>query len=167
MKRYLPVILVLVLLTGCSGAASPAPEVLTEPPALTVRCGEASAEALRGAASWSYDNGDGTQTAFEADSLHPLDEAARDLTPCLALPDVSGPLEATLEWDPAPDTVTVRCWSDVLWGDTSASAEEIAVKDLTIVLRESGYVYEVVAGWSSEETWGGTASYSFHAGPAA
>ena len=167
MKLYmlLPLTLTL-LLAGCAGA-SPAENVLTEPPALTVRCGETSAEALRGAASWSYDNGDGTQTAFEADSLHPLDEAARDLTPCLALPDVSGPLEATLEWDPAPDTVTVRCWSDVLWGDTSASAEEIAVKDLTIALRESGYVYEVVAGWSSEETWGGTASYSFYAGPAA
>lgn len=165
MKLYmlLPLTLTL-LLAGCAGA-SPAENVLTEPPALTVRCGETSTEALRGAASWSYDNGDGTQTAFEADVLHPLDEAARDLTPRLVLP-AGGPTEAALEWDPAPDTVTVRRWSDALWGDTGAPAEEVDVNNLTIILSEDGFVYEVTACWSSPALWGGTASYSFCAGPA-
>lgn len=167
MKRCLFFLLSLCLLTGCASGGEPAPEILTEPPALTVRCADTSAEALRGAASWSYDNGDGTWSSFEADSLHPLDEAARDLTPRLVFSAAAETPEAVLEWDPAPDTVTVRRWSDDLWGDTGAPAEEVSVENGTIVLSESGSVYEVVADWSSAEHWGGTAHYSFHAGPAA
>lgn len=172
MRRYLCLALTLLLLTGCAGAAEDAPEVpaappvLTEPPVLTVRCGQTAVVALRGAASWYYGDADGTQISFEADSLHPLDEAARDLTPRLVLP-AGGPAEAVLEWDPAPDTATVRRWNDALWGDTGAPAEEAAVEDGTIVLAEDGSVYEVAAVWSSPERWGGTARYSFHAGPAA
>lgn len=60
MKRCLFFLLSLCLLTGCASGGEPAPEILTEPPALTVRCADTSAEALRGAASWSYDNGNGT-----------------------------------------------------------------------------------------------------------
>lgn len=167
MKRYLLLLLPLCLLSGCGKAAAPAPEVLREPPALTVRCKDTSVEALRGTASWSCDNGDGSWTSFEADSLHPLDEAARDLTPRLVFPASGEAPKAALEWDTAPDTVTVRRWSDALWGDTGAPAEEIPAEDFTITLREEGCVYEVVAGWSSPEHWGGTAHYSFHAGPAA
>ena len=163
MKRCLLFLLPLCLLTGCAGAALD-PEILTESPALTVRCADTSVEALRGAASWSYDNSDGTQTAFEADSLHPLDEAARALTPRLVFPAFGEAPEAALEWDTPPDTVTVRRWSDDLWGDTGAPAEEVSVENGTIVLSESGSVYEVVADWSSAEGWGGTARYSFHAG---
>lgn len=160
-------LLSLCLLAGCASGGEPAPEILTEPPALTVRCADTSAEALRGAASWSYDNGDGTWSSFEADSLHPLDEAARDLTPRLTFSTAAEAPEAVLEWDTPPDTVTVRRWSDDLWGDTGAPAEEVSVENGTIVLSESGSVYEVVADWSSAEHWGGTAHYSFHAGPAA
>ena len=38
--------------------------------------------------------------------------------------------------------------------------------DGIITLSEGGWVCEVTALWSSPEHWGGTASYSFHAGPA-
>lgn len=155
-----------VLLAGCAGAG-PAQDVLTEPPALTVRCGERVEEALRGTASWSYAHGDGTWTSFEADSLHPLDEASRKLMPHLALLDAGEALEARLEFDAPPDTVTVRCWSDTLWGDTSAPAETMTVEDLTFSLLEDGCIYEVIADWTSPQTWGGTAHYSFHAGPEA
>lgn len=164
MKRVLFLFLTLCLLTGCAGAEG-APEVLAEPPGLMIRCGETSMEALRGTASWSYDNDDGTWTSFEADSLHPMDEAARDLTPRLVFP-AGDPTEAALEWDTAPDTVTVRRWSGDLWGDTGAPAEEVSVEEGTIALAEGSCVYEVAASWTSPEHWGGTACYSFQAGPA-
>lgn len=164
MKIPLMAALLLVLLTGCASAD---PEVPAEPPALTVRCGEAAVEALRGTTSWYYDNGDGTQSGFVADSLHPLDEAARDLTPQLVFPASAEAPETALEWDLAPDSVTVHCWSDTLWGDTSAPAEDLTVEDLTFALLSGGHIYEIVAQWTSADTWGGTASYSFHAGPAA
>lgn len=102
MKRCLFFLLSLCLLTGCASGGEPAPEILTEPPALTVRCADTSAEALRGAASWSYDNGNGTWSSFEADSLHPLDEAARDLTPRLTFSTAAEAPEAVLEWDTPP-----------------------------------------------------------------
>lgn len=169
MRPRIPLLVSLtLLLSGCAGpAAAQAEEVLTEPPALMVRCGEVVVEALRGSTSWSYDNGDGTWTSFEADSLHPLDEASRELMPRLVFPDAIETRKAWLELDPVPDTVAVRCWSDTLWGDTGAPAQEITVEDLTISLREEGCIYEVTAHWTSPESWGGTASYSFYAGPEA
>ena len=52
----------------------------TKPPALTVQWGRASVEALLGAYSWQYANGDGTWSSVEADSLHPL-QAKAYMTP--------------------------------------------------------------------------------------
>lgn len=167
MRPRIPLLVSLtLLLAGCAGpAAAPAEEVLTEPPALMVRCGEVVVEALRGSTSWSYDNGDGTWTSFEADSLHPLDEASRELMPRQVFPDSIETREARLELDPVPDTVTVCCWSNTLWGDTGAPAQEIKVEDLAVSLQKEGCIYEVTAHWTSPESWGGTASYSFYAGP--
>ena len=76
MKRYLCLALLpLALLVGCAG---PAPEVLTEPPALTVRCGETAGEAIRGTTSWYYDNGDGTQSGDKQDTTGDTDNTDAD-----------------------------------------------------------------------------------------
>lgn len=76
----------------------------------------------------------------------------------------AGPAQDVLTEPPA---LTVRCWSDTLWGDTSAPAETMTVEDLTFSLPGDGCIYEVIADWTWPQTWGGTAHDSFHAGPEA
>ena len=78
MKKYLLVgvslALLMLALIGC-GASNEQADLGSKPPALTVRCGENSVEALRGTCTWSYvQNGQGVGVA--ADSVHPLE--ARD-----------------------------------------------------------------------------------------
>lgn len=57
---------------------------------------------MRGTTSWHYMNPDGTSTGIEADSLHPL--TAKEYMP--VLPAAGG--DARLEFDIAPDEITVR-----------------------------------------------------------
>ncbi len=143
--------------------------ILIEPPTLTISTLDSSIEALRGTTSWLYDNGDGTQSGIESDSMHPLDSNSKEYMPTLLItptPNSSkNPLEAVLQFDVNPDEVSVHCWSDEHWGNTSAESEDILVNDFAIELKDSGYIYEVIAHWSSSEKYGGTAYYSFYAVP--
>ena len=158
--------------------------VLEEPPALTVVCGNESIEALRGTTSWQYDNGNGTFTGINSDSMHPL-QAKEFMTPLNIIPTPYShidPLETYLQWDVTPDNVSVRCWSEDCWGqygdynDTSEDIEvqkldiEIAhgsdetqrIADYAIRLKEENHIYEVVAEWNSSDKYFGTAYYSFY-----
>lgn len=158
--------------------------VLEEPPALTVVCGNESIEALRGTTSWQYDNGNGTFTGINSDSMHPL-QAKEFMLPLNIIPTPYShidPLMAYLQWDVTPDKVTVHCWSEDFWGqygDYDDTSEEIEVQkldieiaygsdetqrtaDYTIRLKDENYIYEVVAEWNSSYKYFGTAYYSFY-----
>lgn len=150
--------------------------VLTEPPALTVVCGDKTVEALRGTTSWMYQNEDGTDTSIESDSMHPL-QAKEYMTPLELIPTTISsidPLIAYLQWDTIPDKVVVRCWSEEHWGQPTAESEEIPVSTLmidsniettpiiSVELKDGNYIYEVVAEWNSAEKYSGTAYYSFY-----
>jgi len=141
--------------------------ILTEPPTLTISTLDSSIEALRGTTSWLYDNGDGTQTGIESDSMHPLDSSSKEYMPTLLIMPTSysskNPLEAVLQFDVIPDEVSVHCWSDEHWENTSSQSEDILINDFTIELKDGGYIYEVIAHWNSSEKYGGTAYYSFYA----
>ena len=174
MKRYAAMLFSLVyivVLTGCNNSPAisnhePVP-IFTEPPTLTVNTLDSSIEALRGTTSWFYDNGDGTQTGIESDSMHPLDSNSKEYMPTLLItltPNSSkNPLEAVLQFNVTPDEVSVHCWSDEHWGNTSAQSEDILINDSTIELKDGRYIYEVIAHWNNSEKYGGTAYYSFYA----
>ena len=145
---------------------------LNKPPALTVICGKENIEALRGTTSWQYLNDDGTSTAVESDSLHPLQ--AKEYTPSLNLfPSTlssSEPLKAYLRWDYVPDWVVIRYWSDEAWDKPDAEGDIFPVNTsviednslLPIELKDGNYIYEVTAEWNSNEKFSGTAHYSFY-----
>ena len=158
--------------------------ILKTPPALTVICGNESIETLRGTTSWQYDNGNGTFTGINSDSMHPL-QAKEFMTPLNIIPTPYShidPLMAYLQWDVTPDKVSVRCWSEDCWGqygDYDDTTEEIEVQkidieiahgsnetqrtaDYTIRLKDENYIYEVVAEWNSSDKYFGTAYYSFY-----
>lgn len=125
-----------------------------EPPALTVVSDQTACGALLGAYSWQKNNGDGTVTATEADSAHPLD--CKDLLPLLETTEGT----ATLRFSWEPDAVSVRCWSDEHWADASAESEDVEVSGNVMTLKPGAYIYEITARWNTNNEYGGTASYS-------
>ena len=201
MRKYIVFVLALVCvfaLVGCSktqnDAAPPAASVeesqpmqeknnpvqtdavLKEPPALTVRWGDKTVEALQGTSSWRYQNEDGTSTGIEADSLHPL-QAKEYMTPLELIPTPLSsvdPLQAYLLWNTLPDKVSVYGWAEEDWEQPTAQKKEIPVYTLmidsepatepifSIELQDGNYIYEVIAEWNRAELYGGTAFYSFY-----
>ena len=148
--------------------------VLEEPPVLTVVCGKESVEALRGTSSWQYENDNGTSTAIESDSMHPL-QVKEYMTPLKLIPTQYSsvePFKAYLQWDIPPDWVVVRYWSEESWGELNAESEMIPVlmmdSDVNIGpifpidLKEGNYIYEVIADWNSYEKFSGKSHYSFY-----
>lgn len=183
MKRLVVLALVLLCLlaVGCESKTveSDAVGALKTVPTLTVHCGENSVEALTGTQEWWYDNGDGTQTSFIADSLHPLQ--CKDLmTPLTILPSTQSaqPLTARLEFSVVPDSISARRWSvdsfygpgepvddghyEVLVYTIEPEGGTDDVRQYFMELTYGGYVYEIIATWDSYEHFGGEVRYSFY-----
>ena len=132
--------------------------VLDAPPILDVISDNTVCTAVLGTYSWERRNYDGTTTATEADSAHPLD--CKDLLVQLDTTEES----ALLRFQKEPDEIlSVRCWSDEYWHNPTAESEAINTNGDKIELKRGGYIYEVTARWSTEGGYGGgIASYSFY-----
>lgn len=184
MKKLLYVMLAVLclgVLAGCGSKTveSDALEALKNVPTLTVHCGENSTEALTGTQEWWYDNGDGTQSSFIADSLHPL-QCKDYMTPLTILPSTQSaqPTTARLEFSTVPDKVSARRWSvdafcsegepvddgyyEVLVYTLEPEGGTDDVRQFYMELPYGGYVYELTAVWESYEHFGGEVSYSFY-----
>ena len=116
MKKHVFVLLVaLFLLTSCGEKDSG--NDLSKPPELTVVCGEASTEAVKGTFEWSYPQKDGTTAHIIADALLPL-EMEELLTPLVMKPSPLShidPRTAYLIFDgPLPDRLQLYRWHDDL-----------------------------------------------------
>ena len=109
-------------------------------------------EATKGTCSWTYDNGDGTMSAVNADSSHPL-EWKEYLVPLTTADDT-----VELHFDVQPQSFSIRCWSDAYWGQVDAKEEKVSIEGNTLELKEGGYIYEVVATWEGV----GTVYYGFY-----
>lgn len=163
MKKYLllgALLAVLVLaLIGC-GSSNEKESLGSKPPVLTVRCGENSVKALRGTYSWSYVQ-DGQGVGVASDSVHPL-EAKDSMSPMTVTREDASAV-AQLEFEAAPDSVSVCAWDTSLWNrtDVEAQAVDVAV-DEELVLLPYDAVYSVTATWDKEKDCGGTAHYSFY-----
>lgn len=166
MKKYLllgvSLALLALALIGC-GASNEQANLGSKPPALTVRCGEHSVEALRGTCTWSYvQNGQGVGVA--ADSVHPL-EARDSMSPLTVARDDDSSALVQLEFATAPDSVSVRAWDTALWNrsDLDEQAVDVAVdEEQALTLLPYDAVYEVTATWDKKNDCGGTAHYSFY-----
>ena len=83
---------------------------LSEPPTLTVSCGEEQIEALVGTHSWMHRDETGVGTGIEADSAHPLE--SKESLPCLTVgysyKSSVNPLEAHLKFSMTPNAVEIR-----------------------------------------------------------
>lgn len=140
---------------GSSGASKPTSK---EPPALKVLDSTCiGIEANKGTYTWSYDNGDGTQSGVCADSSHPL-ESQEFLIPMTTADDT-----VELNFEVQPQELTVRCWSDAYWGQVNAKEESVTINGNMMELKDGGYIYEVVATWTGENLAAeGTVYYGFY-----
>ena len=143
----------------------PANGVWTQPPGLTLVWESGALAAAPGGYHWRYENGDGTQTDIEADSLHPLDEAFEKPMISAAEQPPADTYQLSFADEVLPDQVTIRAWnvSDLnefaLW-DTPQ--QDVPVEDLHFTpLTDGCYVYEVTASWDGDLGFGGTATYAF------
>ena len=132
--------------------------VLDSPPILDVISDNTLCTAILGTYSWERRNNDGTTTATEADSAHPLD--CKDVLVQLDTTEET----ALLRFQKEPDAIlSVRCWSDEYWHDPAAEGEAVTFNGDEIELKQGGYIYEVAAQWSTESGYGGgIARYSFY-----
>ena len=140
---------------GSNGASKP---TSTEPPELKVLDSTCPGiVANKGTYSWTYDNGDGTQTGVCADSSHPLEWQA------FLVPMTTSDDTVELYFDVQPQEVSVRCWSDAYWGTVDAEEEHVTLSDNMLKLKDGGYIYEVAAKWTGENLAAeGTAYYGFY-----
>ena len=145
-----------------------------QPPALWLLCGLSEVPAARTTYTWARrnNNGKGGRTLVNADGIHPLqmvDEEGRvSLTP---LPVPAG-AEAALDFELAPDALTVRCWPEETaralfeggsFSDCEAQAVTLTVTEGRFTPPGPGnYIYEAVAEWSDGSGYGGTAYYGFY-----
>ena len=172
MKRFLSILLSAILIlsmAACSnntepkqpnppGSKGPSKPTSTEPPVLMIddRSGN-SIKANTGTYTWTYDNGDGTETGVCADSSHPL-EWQEFLVPMTTIEDT-----VELKFAVPPQEYSVRRWNESCWEDVNAISEEVETKGDVIELSDGGYIYEVVAKWTGENlATGGTVHYGFY-----
>lgn len=146
----------------------PQPEIIwTEPPVLTITAGSASIKATRGSTSWAYENGDGTWTNVQADSMQPLDDASRAFLPQLIYDGTAPAMDGTarLSFEMEPDSLEVVCWHSAHWGNTTAACRSLPMDGDTVSLPGGPHLYEVTARWTAAETYHGEARYAFYAAP--
>ena len=140
------------------GSNGPSKPTSKEPPALKVLDSTSTGiEANKGTYTWSYDNGDGTQSGICADSSHPLEWQE------FLIPMTTADRTVELYFDVEPQDITIRCWSDAYWGKVDAEEENATLSGNRLELKDGGYIYEVVAKWTGENLAAeGTAYYGFY-----
>ena len=144
--------------TDFLGSSGPSKPAMKEPPRLTVSLGAGdNFEALSGTYTWNYDMGNSQMSGICADSAHPLD-----------LQEHLIPVEVTvsnveLQFEVPPQSITVRCWNDTLFGNPTAESETAVLSGNLLELKPGGYIYEVAATWSGENLAAeGTVHYVFN-----
>lgn len=176
MKRMISILLAVILifsLAACQSSQEPGQELgqtnppgsvgtskpaSKEPPVLKILDSTCiGIEANKGTYTWTYDNGDGTQTGVCADSSHPLEWQD------FLIPMTTSDNTVELYFDVQPQEISVWCWSDEYWGKVEAQEENVTLSENTLKLKDGGYIYEVVAKWTGENLAAeGTAYYGFY-----
>jgi len=151
--------------------------ILKSPPQMVVTCAEKQITALRGTYSWMYQNGDGTSTGIEADSMHPLEcqEYMEALPIGYSTISSRDSFLASFQFVAAPDEMSIQFWNIDEWNHPEAKSEELKVQAIEVAfadgrnatdyqarLLEGNYIYQVIAKWNGREEYGGTAYYSFY-----
>lgn len=130
---------------------------MSAPPRLNVVCGDESLTGRSGNYHWNYPGEDGQTVGTIACGLHPLDFRE---APSLTTADRT----VALNFFDLPDRVSVVCWPDSEWGNTSAASQPAQAswneqtQGYELTLKEGGWIYAVTAGWDDQ----GTADYVFY-----
>jgi len=104
--------------------------------------------------SWSPKNG---ETAYEIDSLHPLDLSDyKEIT--LRLDNVVGEIEIEFSDNYSPLSVSIQRWSAEYigrWEDVIDNGELVDVEQHRIFVNNDGndYVYQIYATWEEGSSW--------------
>ncbi len=132
-------------------------DVLTRPPSLKITCGDIEFTAQKGGFNWYFDLPDGKEYSILAKGIHPLSRKGQ-LQPLETSAD-----KAIVQCEVMPDSMTAWCWDDACWEeDVSAEREDAVVSGNEIVLKQGGYIYEIMAHWTSQPGYRGWSYYCFY-----
>lgn len=162
MKQIAVYLLIAALITlpGCRRTESGAMEttmpavgaaqniLLTEPPAMTVRCGDGEATVGSGNYTWEADG-----ACAIACGIHPT--SLWEGEPTL----ITSAGEVEMVWAVMPDSITARCWSNARSTETWDEEFPAEVAGNILILDPECQIYEITAVWDSAEDYGGRASY--------
>ena len=130
-----------------------------EPPIMTLKLGTELREYSASSCAWNYIEPvlDSTpeQSALIIEGLHPL--LCKETLKCV---ETTVP-ETILEFEDMPDEITVRCWSDSMFGNPNAEAESWKGSRFNLKPAiDGGYVYEITCAWNDNSApYFGTATY--------
>ena len=129
------------------------------PPVLNIYCDDIMMKLNGSAFSWSFEKLFCREN-YEASLVHPLDMKHGE------------PLFYTygdaveLSFESQPDEITeARCWPKSAVGDTSAEGTSIDIGDGAIDPPAEGMIYEIIAKWTENKYYSGTARYVFYIEP--
>ncbi len=134
----------------------------SQPPKLTVLCGNNSTAAVMGTTSWTFKTGDGTAAVLEGDSAHPLDRLDYLLPLSLRIDDMDKASNALrLIFEISPDSFEVNSWFIGTNGEIKSFDSETTGKAIILNPAPEPCIYEVVAHWTEGRNYSGTVRYAF------
>ncbi len=166
MKKSLCLLLAAVLLTmpGCApGNQEPAettqpileePWDMSEPPRLTVTCGDVSFVLNYAGCSWEGPAANGQINAKIACGASPLDVRNPPKQYSVGAADVE------LSFDVAPSSIVINMWEELRMGNSMVEPTEILKNVYSFSPHRVERIYEVVATWEGGE-YHGEARYHF------
>lgn len=128
---------------------------LTEPPALTVQTEDMQLETLAEVDSWCYSTVDESTVICDYFAPPTLELPLEDIPQLFTRQDT-----VQLRFTDAPDSISVRCWSEVGWGLSPEPAQEILCDGELLSLSMPTAVFEITADWQ-RDTFSGTVRYLF------
>lgn len=129
------------------------------PPALNIYCDDIRVNLKGKGISWSYETITGRK-AYEASLVHPMELQYEE-----PLFNTHGD-DVKIGFEISPDNVvSARSWSWADIGNAEAEGMPFDIADGTLPASTEGIVYEIVAEWTENKYFSGTARYIFYIEP--
>lgn len=165
MRKLFALILVCVLMTGCTSRPeeTTAPETtiseltveLSQVPDMRVSCGSDEFTVTSENYCWNAPGPDGAMSSVIANGHHPLERYQTKEFRVVADDRI------TLSFPVEPDSVTVLRWAKDAGVKEKDRGETVTLDGLSFAMEEGSWIYQITVTWD-RDTWSGNAEYELY-----